>query len=69
MVSDIFKTPILNTKVSNTEAALEVYEEVRANNKSRRNNRLMFSKGNNNKPIKDAKDICREICYATANFL
>ena len=35
MISDIFKTPILNTKVSNVETALKVYEEVRANNKSR----------------------------------
>jgi uncharacterized protein (TIGR02466 family) len=36
MISDIFKTPILNTKVSNTEAALEVYEEVRKKNESRK---------------------------------
>ena len=35
MISDIFKTPILNTKVSNVETALKVYEEIRANNKSR----------------------------------
>ena len=36
MVSDIFKTPILNTKVSNTKAALEVYEEIRKKNESRK---------------------------------
>ena len=35
MISDIFKTPILNTKVPNVETALKVYEEIRANNKSR----------------------------------
>ena len=35
MVNDIFKNPILNCKVSNTEAALEVYEEMRKKNESR----------------------------------
>jgi len=35
MISDIFKTPVLNTKVSNVETALKVYEKIRADNESR----------------------------------
>ena len=35
MVSDIFKTPILNTKVSNVETALKIYEEIRSKGESR----------------------------------
>ena len=35
MISDIFKTPILNTKVSNVETALKVYEEIRSKGESR----------------------------------
>ena len=34
-VNDIFKNPILNCKVSNTETALEVYKEMRKKNESR----------------------------------
>ena len=30
MISDIFKTPILNTKVPNVETALKIYEEIRS---------------------------------------
>ena len=36
MLNNIFKNPILNCKVSNTEAALEVYEEMRKKNESRK---------------------------------
>ena len=36
MLNDIFKNPILNCKVSNTEAALEVYKEMRKKNESRK---------------------------------
>ena len=35
MISDIFKTPILNTKVPNVETALKVYEEIRSKGESR----------------------------------
>jgi len=35
MISDIFKTPILNFTVSNTEATLKVYKEMRKKNESR----------------------------------
>ena len=35
MVSDIFKTPILNTKVPNVETALKIYEEIRSKGESR----------------------------------
>ena len=36
MVNDIFKNPILNCKVLNTETALEVYKEIRKKNESRK---------------------------------
>ena len=36
MLNDIFKNPILNCKVSNTETALEVYKEIRKKNESRK---------------------------------
>ena len=35
MISDIFKTPILNTKVPNVETALKIYEEIRSKGESR----------------------------------
>ena len=35
MISDIFKTPILNTKVPNVKTALKVYEEIRSKGESR----------------------------------